>query len=122
MIDRVHLTKVLIDGGVALNIIFTNTLQNMGFNIGKLSPCQDPFCGIIPGKASYPFGWVTLPVNFGKPKNYNMEYLTFEVTDFDSSYHVILSRPMLAKFMAIPNLTYMNMKMSPPNSILSIFG
>jgi hypothetical protein len=48
-----------------------------------------------------------------------MEYLTFEVADFRSSYHAILGRPMLAKFMAIPHHTYLIMKMLAPNGILS---
>jgi hypothetical protein len=51
-----------------------------------------------------------------------MEYLTFEVADFRSSYHTILGQPMLAKFMAIPHHTYPIMKMSAPNGILSVFG
>jgi hypothetical protein len=46
--------------------------------------------------------------------------LTFEVADFFSSYHAILGRPMLAKFMAIPHHTYLIMKMPVPNGILSV--
>jgi hypothetical protein len=42
----------------------------------------------------------------GTQKNFRTEYLTFEVADFRSSYHDIPSRPMLAKFMAIPHHTY----------------
>jgi hypothetical protein len=49
-----------------------------------------------------------------------MEYLTFEVADFRSSYHAIFGRPMLAKFMVIPHHTYLIMKMPAPNGILSI--
>jgi hypothetical protein len=49
-----------------------------------------------------------------------MEYLTFEVMDFRSSYHAILGRPMLAKFMAILHHTYLIMKMLAPNEILYI--
>jgi hypothetical protein len=51
-----------------------------------------------------------------------MEYLTFEVADFRSSYHAILGQPMLAKFMAIPHDTYLIMKMLAPNGILSVLG
>jgi hypothetical protein len=49
-----------------------------------------------------------------------MEYLTFEVMDFRSSYHAILGRPMLAKFMAIPHHTYLIMKILAPNEILYV--
>jgi hypothetical protein len=73
----------------------------------------------MPGKAAYPIGRVCLPVTFD---NIRTEYLTFEVADSRSSYHAILGRPMLAKFMAIPHHTYLIMKMLPPNRILSVFG
>jgi hypothetical protein len=61
-------------------------------------------------------------VSFGTKKNFRTEYLTLEVTDFRSSYHTILERPMLAKFMTIPDHTYFIMKMSAPNEILSVLG
>jgi hypothetical protein len=51
-----------------------------------------------------------------------MEYLTFEVADFRSSYHAILGRPMLAKFMDIPHHTYLIMNRPVPNGILSVLG
>lgn len=121
-VNKVKLRKVLIDGGAALNIIFINTLRDMGCDVSKLVPSKDPFYGVIPGMASYPIGRVTFPVTFGKPDNFRTEYLTFEVADFNSSYHAILGRPMLAKFMAIPNHTYLVMKMPGPQGVLSIRG
>jgi hypothetical protein len=44
---------------------------------------------------------VVLGVTFGMNDNYRIEYIKFEVVDFDSSYHAILGRPALAKFMAV---------------------
>ena len=40
----------------------------------------------------------------------------------ETSYHAILGRPALAKFMAIPNYTYLLLKMTAPNVVLSIRG
>ena len=59
------------------------------------------FYGIVPGKAAMPLGQITLLVTFGTPSNYRTEFIKFEVADFDSSYHAILRRPALAKFMEI---------------------
>jgi hypothetical protein len=87
-----------------------------------MTACDEPFYGVVPGKAAYPIGCVCLPVTFGTKENFRMEYLMFEVADFRSSYHAILGRPMLAKFMAIPHHTYLIMKMPAPNEILSILG
>jgi hypothetical protein len=116
------LPKTLIDGGSSINIIFTETLRNMEFDFSKMTACDEPFYGVVPGKAAYPIGHVCLPVTFGIEENYCIEYLTFEDADFRSSYHAIFGRPMLAKFMAIPHHTYLIMKMSAPNGILSVIG
>jgi hypothetical protein len=92
----------------------------MEFDFNKMTACDDPFYGVVPDKAAYPIGRVCLPVTFGTKENFLMEYLTFEVADFRFSYHAILRRPMLAKFMAIPHHTYLIMKMPTPNGILSV--
>jgi hypothetical protein len=76
---------------------------------------------IILATSSY-IGRVCLPVTFGKEDNFRTEYLMFEVAYFRSSYHAILGRPMLAKFMAIPHHRYLVMKTPTPNGILSIYG
>ena len=39
---------------------------------------------------------------------------------FETSYHTILRRPELAKFMAIHNHTYLLLKLPAPNGVLSI--
>jgi hypothetical protein len=116
------LPKTLIDGGSSLNIIFTKTLRKMEFNFSKMTACDEPFYGVVPGKAAYPIGRVCLPVTFGTEENFRAEYLTFKVADFCSSYHAIFRRPMLAMIIAIPHHTYLIMKMPAPKQILSILG
>jgi hypothetical protein len=54
--------------------------------------------------------------------NYRTEYIKFEVADFDSSYHAILSRPALAKFMVVPHYVYLLLKMPSKTSILTLCG
>jgi hypothetical protein len=64
-------TKVLIDGGAGLNIIFLGTLRKMGLDFARLiTPIGVPFYGIVPGKAAMPLGQITLPVTFGTQTNY----------------------------------------------------
>ena len=58
-----------------------------------------------------PLEQINLPVTFGDPSNYRTETLTFEVVGFHGTYHAILGRPCYAKFMAVPNYTYLNLKM-----------
>jgi hypothetical protein len=73
---------------------------------------------------------VVLPVTFGESKdNYRTEYIKFEVADFETSYHAILGRPAIAKFMAVPHYTYWTrhytylvLKMPSPAGVLSLQG
>ena len=114
MVSQVYLAKVVIDGGSALDIIFASTLESMGYDMTSLVPSDQAFYGIIPGAGSTPVGRVTLPVTFNTRDNYCTEYVNFEVAEFETSYHAILGRPSLAKFMAIPNHTYLLLKMPAP--------
>jgi len=122
VISQIRLARVLMDGGSALNIIFAKTLEDMGFDMTKLVPSDQGFYGIIPGAGSIPVGTVTLPVTFDTRDNYITESNIFKVASFETSYHAILGRPALAKFMAIPNHTYLLLKMPVPNGVLSIRG
>jgi hypothetical protein len=118
------LNKVLIDGGSGLNVLFTKTLKKMGLDImHMLTKGYSPFYGIIPGNAAIPLGSVVLPVTFGESRdNYRTEYVKFEVADFETSYHAILGRPAIAKFMAVPHYTYLVLKMPSPAGVLSLQG
>jgi hypothetical protein len=66
---------------------------------------------------------VVLPVTFRETReNYCTEYIKFEVADFENSYHAILGRPTIAKFMAVPHYTYLVLKMPSPAGVLSLQG
>ncbi|XP_066365369.1 uncharacterized protein [Miscanthus floridulus] len=86
----------------------------------ELRPVSSPFHGVIIGTQAYPLGQIDLPVTFGDRTNFRSEVLTFEVVDFPGSYHAILGRSCYAKFIAIPNYTYLNLKMPGPNDAITI--
>jgi hypothetical protein len=89
-----QLTRVLIDGGSSLNLLFASTLKKMGLDISKtLTPSRAHFYGIVLGNVATPLASVVLPVTFGTKDNYHTEYIKFEVADFDLSYHAILGKP-----------------------------
>jgi hypothetical protein len=118
------LSKVLIDGGSGLNVLFTKTLKKMKLDITHmLTKSNTPFYGIVLGNAVIPLGLVVLPVTFGESRdNYRTAYIKFEVADFETSYHAILGRPAIAKFMAVPHCTYLVLKMPSPTGVLSLQG
>jgi hypothetical protein len=49
-------------------------------------------------------------------------YIKFEVVDFETSYHAILSRQAIATFMAVPHYTYLVLKMPSPAGVLLLQG
>jgi hypothetical protein len=118
IVEGALLAQTLIDGGSGLNVIFFDTLKKMDFDFKRLTECDEPFFSIMPGKVAYPMGRVSLPVTFGTEENFRIEYLSFEIADFKSSYHAILGRPMLARFMAVPHYTCLVLNMSAPKGVL----
>ena len=67
-----------------------------------------------------PLGQIDLPVTFRDLTNYWTETLTFEVVGFHGTYYAILGRPCYAKFMAVPNYTYLKLKMPSPRGVITI--
>jgi hypothetical protein len=120
IIGNVRLTKVLMDGGSSLNIIYVETLGLLQIDLSTIRASVAPFHGIIPGKRVQPLGQLDLPICFGTPSNFRKETLTFEVVGFRGTYHAVLGRPCYAKFMAVPNYTYLKLKMSGPNGVITV--
>ena len=97
--------------------------MKMGLNyMSLLTPSKALFYGIVPRNSSTPIGSVTLPLTFGMVQNFRTKYIKFEVVDFKSSYHAILGRPALAKFMAVPHYVYLLLKMSGNTLVFSLRG
>jgi hypothetical protein len=118
IIGNVRLSKVLMDEGSSLNIIYAETLELLWVDRSEVRAGAAPFHGIAPGKQILPLGRIDLPVCFRTPSNFRKEALTFEVVGFRGTYHAVLGRPCYAKFMAVPNYTYL--KMSGPNGIITV--
>ncbi|XP_066365406.1 uncharacterized protein [Miscanthus floridulus] len=109
MVDSIigtkRLTKVLMDGGSGLNIMYTKTLDAMGIDQSCIRPTKAPFHGIVPRKQAVPLG---------------MQTLTFKVVGFHGTYHTILGHPCYMKFMAVPNYIYLKLKMLGPCKVITI--
>jgi hypothetical protein len=120
VIGNARLTKVLMDEGSSLNIIYAKTLGLLGVDLSMIRAGAAPFQGIVPGKHVLPIGQLDLPVCFGTPSNFRKETLTFEVVGFRGTYHAVLGRPCYAKFMAVPNYTYLKLKMLGPNGTITV--
>src|SRR3954464_1927017 len=116
------MSRVFMDGGSGINIIFTKTLEEMLIHNSVLKSSGTTFRGIVLGKAVYPLGKISLEVVFGSATNFRKETLDFEVVDWKSQYHAILGRPAFARFIAVPHYAYLKLKMSGPRGVITVSG
>jgi hypothetical protein len=102
-----HFSRVLIDGGSSINLLYRNSMEKLGIPIAQLKPSQLTFHGVVPGHSCTPMRRVQLEVFFGEKGNNRSEPIWFEVVDITSPYHALLGRLALTKFMAVPHYTYL---------------
>ncbi|XP_066316613.1 uncharacterized protein [Miscanthus floridulus] len=108
------------DGDSGLNILYAEMLDAMGIDQARVQLTGAPFHNVMPGKQALPLRQLDLPITFeGLPNNWT-ETLTFEVVGFHETYHVILGQPCYTKFMAVPNYTYLKLKIPGPDGIITV--
>jgi hypothetical protein len=120
IVGNAWLTKVLTDEGSGLNIMYAETINAMGIDRSQLRLSRAPFHSIVSGKRAIPLRQIDLPITFGDPSNFRKETLTFEVVGFHGTCHAMLGRSCYALFMAIPNYTYLKLKMPGPNGVITV--
>jgi hypothetical protein len=108
------------DGGSMINVLYVSTLGDMGIPWSALRPSTAPCHGVVPGMEALPIGQIELPVTFRDMQNFRTETLTFKVVGFSGTYHAILGRPAYAKFMPVPNYTYLKLKIPGPKGIITV--
>ena len=111
---NVKFSRVLIDNGSSINILYKDTMEKLGVKRSMLKPTHTTFHGIVPGVSCAPMGKIWIDILFGTKENCRIECLLFEVADLESPYHALLGRPALAKFMASTHMPYLKMKIPGP--------
>src|SRR3954468_12142523 len=115
-------SRVLVDGGSTINILYRDTLTKLGLTEKDLERSRTTFHGIVPGLSCTPMGRIRLDVIFGTEENFRREPIWFEVADLSSPYHALLGMPAFAKFMLNAHETYLKMKMPGPNGVITVIG
>src|SRR3989337_725614 len=122
IVDGFHLTRVLMDGGSSLNLIYEDTVRKMGIDSSRIKPSSTTFKGVIPGVEARCTGTVILEVVFGSPENFRSEDLIFDIAPFRSGYHALLGQTAFAKFNVVPHYAYLKLKMPGPSGVITING
>ncbi|XP_073358026.1 uncharacterized protein [Aegilops tauschii subsp. strangulata] len=122
IINGYHLTRVLMDGGSSLNLIYQDTVREMRIDPTKISHSNTTFKGVIPGPEAHCTGSLILEVVFGSPDNFRSEKLTFDIAPFRSGYQALLGRAAFARFNAVPHYASLKLKMPGPRGTITISG
>ena len=119
---NVKFSRVLIDNGSSINIMYKDTKEKLGITKTMLTATETTFHGIVSGLSCTPMGKTWLDVLFGGKDNSRCERLVFQVVDLKSPYHALLGRTALAKFMASTHVPYLKMKMPGRGGVITIVG
>ena len=60
IVDGFHLTRVLMDGGSSLNLLYQDTVRKMGIDPSRIKPTKMTFKGVILGVEANCTGSITL--------------------------------------------------------------
>ncbi|KAF8081443.1 hypothetical protein N665_0886s0003 [Sinapis alba] len=111
-------TKVLVDTGSSVDLIFKNTLVKMGINLGDMKPSALSLTGFN-GSSETMLGTIRLRVYaHSVPKN-----VKFSVIDVRAPYNAILGTPWIHAMRAIPSTYHQCVKFpGNDNRIVTLRG
>ena len=122
IIDGFRLTRVLMDGGSSLNLLYQDIVRKMGIDPSRIKPTKTTFKGVIPGVEAYYMGSITVDVVFGSPDNFRSKELIFDIIPFCSGCHALLRRTAFARFNVVPHYAYLMLKMPGPRGVITVNG
>ena len=70
-------SRVLIDGGSSINILYPDTMEKLGIKQRQLQPSRTIFHGIVPGLSCSPIGKTQIDVLFGDKEHFHQEPVWF---------------------------------------------
>jgi hypothetical protein len=119
-IDRWDVSRIIIDNGNQVEILFLSTFEKISYNKKQLKEPMKPLYG-FGGKRIEPVGVITLPISFGTPKKLRTEYITFDGIDILYPYNTIFGWCLLNTFEAALHLGYLCLKVPTTFGIIIVF-
>jgi hypothetical protein len=108
-ISKWDVTRVLVDNGSQVEILFLSTFEQMGFDRKQMKEASKPLYGFGRRKIE-PICSVSLPISFDSLHNARTEYITFDVVEMNYLYNAIFERGLLNTFKAALHSLYLYLK------------
>ncbi|XP_058216876.1 uncharacterized protein LOC131327758 [Rhododendron vialii] len=112
LVLNTKISRVLVDGGSAVNLLPKRALGIIGVRLSQLQPCHLVIQGFNQNE-QHPMGKIKLRTKFGGIK----EDTEFLVIDVDTSYNALLGRPWSHNHMAVPSTYHQCIKYPLPPPI-----
>ncbi|XP_074559159.1 uncharacterized protein LOC141815103 [Curcuma longa] len=115
-IANYDVSRVLVDTGSSVNIIFKKAFDQMHIDEDDLEPMATALYGFT-GNEVRPLGQARLAISLGEEPARRTRYCYFTVVDAPSSYNVILGRPTLGAFSAVASTHHQKIKFPVGNLV-----
>ncbi|KAG7585613.1 Aspartic peptidase domain superfamily [Arabidopsis thaliana x Arabidopsis arenosa] len=110
-------SRVLIDTGSTINVIFCETLRQMNINMSQVNQTPRPVLGFS-GETLMTLGTIQMPVQASGIT----KIVDFSVTDRPTIYNAIMGTPWLNLMRAVASTYHLCLKFSTPNGVKTIWG
>jgi hypothetical protein len=99
-IDKRDVTRVLVDTGSQVEILFLSAFEQMSFDRKQLKEASKPLYS-FGGRKIMPIGSVSLLVSFTSLHNTRTEDITFDVVEMNYPYNAMFRRGLINTFEAL---------------------
>jgi hypothetical protein len=113
--------NVLVDTGIAADIIFAKAFRQMQEPKDKIHDATHPLCG-FGGRQIVALGKITMSITFGYVHNTRTEQVVFDIVDMEYPYNPIIGRGTLNAFEALLHPAYLCMKIPSEQGPIAIHG
>jgi hypothetical protein len=118
-IAKWNVTRVLVDNGSQVEILFLWAFNQMGYDRRKLKEVTKPLYD-FGGKGIEPVGSIPMLVSFGSPRNSRKEFITFDIVNMHYPYNVIFGTGLLNTFKAALHSAYLCLKVLASLGVISV--
>ncbi|XP_024004013.1 uncharacterized protein LOC112081488 [Eutrema salsugineum] len=117
LLDDVEVSRILVDTGTSVNIIFKEALDQLDLPSEKIKPFIEPLTG-FDGERCMTVGMVNIPIYLGGVA----KIIQFLILDKPAIYNAILGTPWLHAMKAVASTYHQCMKFPTPDGVYTLRG